>query len=169
MNTTRITIGALSRQTNCTIPTIRYYEEIGLLPMPERAENGHRYYRDGDFKRLAFIKRCRDFGFPIEQVRDLARLFDDGARPCVEVRDLAQVHLEQLRAKIAEMRHLESSLQAFVGGCNAVCVGGTTNNCVIINDISAGIPNHGGSAASCGNGAAASTTNPSFATEIKRP
>ncbi len=131
----KLTIGALSEQTHCTVPTIRYYEQIGLLPRPERATNGHRYYRDGDLKRLTFIKRCRDFGFPIEQVRDLAGLFDDGDRACAEVRDLAQAHLEQVRVKLAEMRELESSLAAFVGDCDTSCKGGTTRDCVIMDDM----------------------------------
>jgi DNA-binding transcriptional MerR regulator len=132
-----MTIGALSMQTHCTVPTIRFYEQIGLLPRPERASNGHRYYRDEDLKRLSFIKRCRDFGFPIDQVRDLASLFEDGGRACVEVRDLAQVHLDQVRAKLDAMRQLEASLAQFVAGCDASCVGGTTSGCVIIGDIAA--------------------------------
>lgn len=137
MPATRLTIGALSEQTHCTVPTIRYYEQIGLLPLPERASNGHRYYRDDDLKRLTFIKRCRDFGFPIEQVRELAGLFDDGDRACAEVRDLAQAHLDQVRAKILEMRQLESSLRAFVGRCDTACSGGLTRDCVIMEDIAA--------------------------------
>jgi DNA-binding transcriptional MerR regulator len=132
---TKLTIGALSEQTHCTVPTIRYYEQIGLLPRPERASNGHRYYRDDDLKRLTFIKRCRDFGFPIEQVRDLAGLFEDGDRACAEVRDLAQAHLDQVRAKLAEMRQLEISLAAFVGSCDTACIGGRTRDCVIMDDM----------------------------------
>ncbi|WP_426103969.1 MerR family transcriptional regulator [Massilia sp. TSP1-1-2] len=168
MNTCRISIGALSKQTNCTVPTIRYYEQIGLLPKPERAENGHRYYRAADLSRLAFIKRCRDFGFPIEQVRDLAHLFDDGARPCVEVRDLAQVHLDQVRAKIADMRDLEASLQAFIGGCDSSCIGGPTTDCVIITDISAGPSPSSAKAASCCSSAPVVPAKPLFARELKR-
>jgi DNA-binding transcriptional MerR regulator len=152
-----MTIGALSMQTHCTVPTIRYYEQIGLLPRPARASNGHRYYRDEDLKRLSFIKRCRDFGFPIDQVRDLASLFEDGGRACVEVRDLAQLHLDQVRAKLDAMRQLEASLAQFVAGCDASCAGGTTGDCVIIGDI----------AATC---AAPNTAPPSpfSSTELKR-
>ncbi len=145
-----LTIGALSSQTHCTVPTIRYYEQIGLLPRPERASNGHRYYRGEDLKRLAFIKRCRDFGFSIDQVRELAGLFEDGDRACVEVRDLAQVHLDQVRAKLEELRQLEASLADFVCGCNAVCNGGLTKDCVILDDL------------------ASPDTAPFSATELKR-
>ena len=132
-----MTIGALSMQTHCTVPTIRYYKQIGLLPRPERASNGQRTYRDEDLKPLSFIKRCRDFGSPIEQVRDLASLFEDGGRACVEVRDLAQVHLDQVRARLDAMRQLEARLAQFVAGCDASCVGGTTSGCVILGAIAA--------------------------------
>ena len=132
-----MTIGALSMRTQCTVPTIRYYEHIGLLPPPARASNGQRTYRDKDLQRLSFIKRCRDFGFPIEQVRNLASLFEDGGRACVEVRDLAQVQLDQVRAKLDAMRQLEARLAQFVAACDGSCAGGTTGDCVIIGDLAA--------------------------------
>lgn len=136
MSASRLTIGALSAHTQCTVPTIRDYEQIGLLPQPARAPNGHRYYRPDDLSRLSFIKRCRDFGFPIEQVRELAALFEDGGRACVEVRDLARDHLSQVRARLAEMRQLEASLASFVSGCDADCSRGQTRDCVIIGSMS---------------------------------
>jgi DNA-binding transcriptional MerR regulator len=154
MSALKITIGELSAQTHCTVPTIRYYEQIGLLPRPERASNGHRYYRDEDLKRLTFIKRCRDFGFPIDRVRDLAGLFTDGSRACVEVRDLAKEHLGHVRSKLDEMRQLEASLAAFVTSCDAACVGGTTKDCVIIGDMVSTVQSASGgcAAGSCGAG-----------------
>jgi DNA-binding transcriptional MerR regulator len=136
MASSTLAIGALSAQTGCNVPTIRYYEQIGLLPAPQRAANGHRYYRDTDLKRLTFIKRCRDFGFPIEQVRVLANLFEDGDRSCADVRDTAQEHLDAVRAKLEELRQLEASLATFVEGCDAACRGGPTRDCVIIEDLS---------------------------------
>ena len=137
MSQPKWTIGALSAQTGCNIPTIRYYEQIGLLPRPERAPNGHRYYRNADLKRLSFVKRCRDFGFPIEQVRALVSLFEDGNRSCAEVRDLAQVHLDAVRAKLEEMRRLEANLMAFVDSCTDACSGGPARDCIIIDDLTA--------------------------------
>ncbi|MES2933765.1 MAG: helix-turn-helix domain-containing protein [Pseudomonadota bacterium] len=130
------TIGSLADLTSCNIPTIRYYEQIGLLPPAQRAANGHRYYVDADLARLSFIKRCRDFGFAIEQVRQLLPLFDDLDRPCVEARDLAQIHLQQVRDKLEQMRQLEATLAAFVTRCDATCVGGDTRNCCIIENLS---------------------------------
>ena len=132
----QLTIGALASGTNTNVPTIRYYEEIGLLPHAARAANGHRYYSDSDMSRLRFIKRCRDFGFPIEQVRELVQLFEDGDRACVEVRDLAKVHLSTVKEKLMEMRQLERSLAAFVASCDAACCSGPTRDCSIIEDLS---------------------------------
>lgn len=131
-----ITIGQLASWTNTNVPTIRYYEEIGLLPEARRAANGHRHYVNGDVTRLGFIKRCRDFGFPIEQVREMVKLFDNGDSPCVEVRDLANAQLELVRSKIEQMRQLESKLMAFVASCDADCCAGMTRDCNIIEDLS---------------------------------
>jgi DNA-binding transcriptional MerR regulator len=131
-----ITIGQLASRTNTNVPTIRYYEEIGLLPDAQRAANGHRYYVNADITRLGFIKRCRDFGFPIEQVREMVRLFDNGDSPCVEVRDLAKARLESVRTRIEQMRQLEGKLMEFVTSCDANCCAGNTRNCNIIEDLS---------------------------------
>jgi DNA-binding transcriptional MerR regulator len=137
MSQSNLTIGILASQTSTNVPTIRYYEEIGLLPRAQRASNGHRYYRDVDLKRLTFIKRCRDFGFPIGQVKELVELFEDGDRACIEVRDMAQSHLNTVREKLKEMRQLETSLAAFVASCDDVCCTGPTRDCAIIEDLSA--------------------------------
>lgn len=133
---TNLTIGALAMHTSMNVPTIRYYEEIGLLPQARRSPNGRRYYRDTDLKRLAFIKRCRDFGFPIGQVRELLSLLEDGDRSCMEVRDLAQMRLDTVRARLEEMRQLEASLVSFVGSCDEACCKGVTRHCSIIEDWS---------------------------------
>src|SRR5690349_20841252 len=124
----QLTIGALASGAHTNVPTIRYYEEIGLLPPAARAANGHRYYSDADLGRLRFIKRCRDFGFPIDQVRELVRLFEDGDRACVEARDVARAHLGTVREKLAELRQLERSLAAFAARCDAACSAGTTQD-----------------------------------------
>ena len=133
-----LTIGTLASRTSTTVPTIRYYEEIGLLPHAQRATSGHRNYREDDLIRLTFIKRCRDLGFSIERVRDLVKLFEDGDRSCNEVRDMAQVQLDAVREKMEQMRQLEASLVAFVNNCSeASCGDGTTRNCTIIENWSA--------------------------------
>jgi DNA-binding transcriptional MerR regulator len=134
MNAT-ISIGVLAQKTGCTVPTIRYYEEIGLLPAGPRTEAGRRLYGAPAVRRLTFIRRCRDFGFSIEQVRELVGLVDEPQRPCVEVRDIASGHLAEVRKKLAELQALEASLSAFVVSCDTACAGGPSVDCTILEDL----------------------------------
>ena len=141
-------IGALAGQTGTNAPTIRYYEEIGLLRSAGRQAGNQRVYGDADVKRLTFIRRCREFGFSIDQVRSLVALVQDPASPCVQARDLAQEHLTAVRAKLAELKALERSLAAFVTDCDASCAGGAGSDCVILDDLSNGRKGACGPAAS---------------------
>jgi MerR family copper efflux transcriptional regulator len=134
MNAT-ISIGVLAQQTGCTVPTIRYYEEVGLLPAVPRSETGRRLYREAAVKRLTFIRRCRDFGFSIDQVRELVALVDEPERPCVEVRDIASGHLAEVRKKLLELQALEASLSEFVVSCDTACAGGSAVDCTILEDL----------------------------------
>ena|SRR2546430_12458702 len=108
-----LTIGSLAERTGCKVPTIRYYEEIGLLPKPSRLPGGHRVYAEGDLKRLTFIRRCRDLGFPIEQIRDLVALTDNPGRDCTEAKDLAEAHLVAVRSQIARAKVIVNDSFAF--------------------------------------------------------
>ena len=128
-------IGALAERTGTNSPTIRYYESIGLLPRPHRRDGGQRSYGEADVKRLTFIRRCREFGFPIEKVRTLVRLTQDRARSCTEARDVAQEQLIAVRAKLAELKALERSLFSFVISCDTSCAGGPGPDCVILEDL----------------------------------
>jgi len=128
-------IGDLAKRTGTNAPTIRYYEEIGLLPRASRGEGGQRSYHGGDVRLLSFIRQCRDFGFSIEQVRALVALMQDRSRDCVEARDVAQAHLESVRAKLRELRSLETALASFVKSCEAQCCGGPGADCVILQDL----------------------------------
>jgi DNA-binding transcriptional MerR regulator len=130
-----LSIGFVARQSGCTVPTIRYYEEIGLLPAAARTGAGQRTYDESALRRLTFIRRCRDFGFSIEQVRELVGLVDQPQRPCVEVRDVASVHLAAVQNKLAELQALEASLCAFVESCNSACAGGPSIDCTILEDL----------------------------------
>lgn len=133
----RLSIGFVARQTGCTVPTIRYYEEIGLLPPAGRTEAGQRQFDERTIRRLGFIRRCRDFGFSIEQVRELVGLVDASDRPCAEVRDIAATHLVEVRRKLDELKALEASLSAFVCSCESACVGGPAVDCTILEDLAA--------------------------------
>jgi DNA-binding transcriptional MerR regulator len=143
-----LAIGAASKQTGCTVPTIRYYEEVGLLPAAPRTEGNQRHYDEAAIRRLAFIKRCRDFGFTIEQVRQLVGLVDQPSRDCGEVREIAQVHLEEVQKKLAELRALAGSLSKFVRSCDKACAGGPAADCTILEDLAAPAVAAGKSAAS---------------------
>jgi DNA-binding transcriptional MerR regulator len=131
----RLSIGLVARRTGATVPTVRYYEDIGLLPPAARTEAGQRSYDETTVKRLVFIRRCRDFGFSIEQVRELVGLVDHPDRPCDEVREIAATHLTQVRQKLAELKALEASLDAFVCSCDTACAGGPAVDCTILEDL----------------------------------
>jgi len=130
-----ITIGVLAVETGCTVPTIRYYEEIGLLAPASRRGGGHRVYGDADRRRLTFIRRCRDFGFSIKQIRELVGLVGTPNSDCTVARNLVQSHLDGVRRKLKELRAFERSLKQFIDACNAQCLGGPAAACVILEDL----------------------------------
>jgi len=132
-------IGTLARRTGTTASTIRYYEDIGLLPRADRRASGQRTYGDDAAARLIFIRRCRDFGFSIEQVRTLLSLMQDRKRSCVEARDLAAVHLASVRAKLEDLKRLEKVIAALVASCETSCCGGPAPDCVVL-DLAASAP-----------------------------
>jgi DNA-binding transcriptional MerR regulator len=130
-----LAIGDLAERTGSNTPTIRYYEEIGLIPKARRKPSGHRVYDAAAQELLTFIRSCRDFGFSIEQVRTLVALTQDADRDCVEARDVAQKQLSAVRAKLFELRTLERSLSRFVTSCTAACAGGPAPACTILKDL----------------------------------
>jgi MerR family transcriptional regulator, copper efflux regulator len=128
-------IGALAERVGTNAPTIRYYEEIGLLRPADRQLGGQRVYGDEDVKRLTFIRRCRDFGFSIEQVRSLVALIQDRKRSCTDARDLAAEHLAVVHAKLKELQVLERSLVKFIATCDSSCAGGPGPDCAILENL----------------------------------
>lgn len=128
-------IGKLAKTAGVNTPTIRYYEEIGLLPKADRTASGQRAYGAEDLERLVFIRRCRDFGFSIDQVRLLAGLSISADKDCREVGDIARAHLREVQNKLVELRALELSLQGFVAQCDSVCCGGPGRDCVVFEDL----------------------------------
>lgn len=138
--TRALTIGALAARSGTNPPTIRYYEDIGLLRTADRGSNGRRTYGEADLRRLTFVRRCREFGFPIEQVRGLVDLLENADRSCVEARDLARDHLQNVRAKLEDLKALEVSLERLVQDCETACVGGPGPDCVILEDLTKAAP-----------------------------
>ncbi len=122
-----IAIGALSRRTGCNIETIRYYERIGLLPKPSR-RGRYRTYEPEDAGRLAFVRRARELGFTLEEVRALLGLASGGQSACAEVRTLAAGHLADVQGKIADLRAMEAALVEAINQCDA----GETLGCPLI-------------------------------------
>jgi MerR family transcriptional regulator, mercuric resistance operon regulatory protein len=123
-----ITIGELSRLTGVHIETIRYYERIKALPKPPRTAAGRRAYNPTHVRQLAFIKRARELGFSPEDVHKLLQLGGPERAPCRQVRDIASVHLNDIRAKIADLRRLERLLAKTV----AQCTGSTAPECPVL-------------------------------------
>ena len=113
-----IQIGELSRRTGCNIETIRYYERIGLLPAPPR-RGRYRSYGAKDVGRLGFVRRARELGFTLDQVRALLNLSTGGQASCAEVRALAASHLIDVRARIADLKRMEQVLADSVLACDA--------------------------------------------------
>ena len=124
----RITIGELSRLTGVNIETIRYYEKIKVLPVPSRAANGRRMYGPMEHRILAFVRRSRELGFSLDEVRALLRLGGPEKASCREVREIAAHHLDDIRAKIADLRKLERLLAKTV----AQCTGTTAPECPVL-------------------------------------
>jgi len=108
-------IGALARRAGTTVPTIRYYEEIGLL-RPAARSGGQRTYDNEDVRRLSFIRRCRDFDFSIDDIRTLLSLLQNG-KSCTEARELAEGRLVELRRRRLELQALEATIASLVTAC----------------------------------------------------
>lgn len=126
-----LTRGAFAGRTGCNIETIRYYEQIGLLPAPPRSAGGHRLYGPGLTKRLTFVLRSRDLGFTLEEIRALLRMVDGGNFTCAEVEALARAHARDIRRKMADLHKLESALDAMADQCS----GGRVPRCPIIDAL----------------------------------
>ena len=114
-----IQIGELSKRTGCNIETVRYYERINLLQAPARSSGRYRLYDTADVRRLAFIRRARELGFTLDEVRALLTLSADRQETCDQVRDLAAHHLAEVRAKIADLRAMERVLADAVQRCTS--------------------------------------------------
>jgi len=124
----RLTRGVIAARTGINIETICYYERVGLLPEPPRSQGGHRLYANSHLKRLVFIRRCRELGFSLEEVRALLVLVDGGSYTCGEVEALTSAHLDEVRRKLADLKRLEKVLKEMV----ARCAGGEVPECPVI-------------------------------------
>ncbi len=115
----QLTIGRLAAATGVNLETIRYYERIDLMPKPDRTAGGRRAYEEAHIRRLAFIRRARELGFGIEDIRALQALHEPAAGSCKQVRDIAQAHLDDVRAKLDDLAKLERILARTVAKCSS--------------------------------------------------
>jgi DNA-binding transcriptional MerR regulator len=110
-------IGTLAKRTGVKVPTIRYYESIGLLGRPVRSASNRRLYGEAELRRLAFLRHARDLGFEIEAIRQLLDLADQPDRPCAEADAIARGHLVEVERKIAQLTALRTELKRMVEEC----------------------------------------------------
>jgi Cu(I)-responsive transcriptional regulator len=125
-------IGDLARTTGTRVETIRYYEAEGLIPAPARSAGNYRLYERAHLERLSFIRRSRDLGFTLDQVRALLRLADDRAAPCGEVDALTRQHVTEIDRKLADLQALRGELVRRLDACS----GSTIADCRIIEALS---------------------------------
>lgn len=140
-----IPIGELSRRSGVNIETIRYYERISMMPHPPRTASGRRVYGEVESRTLTFIRRARELGFTLDEIRALLGLAAEGGhQACVEVRDLAARHLTDVRAKLADLRAMEAILVDAVHRCDE----GEPTDCPLIDALSSGARNPAGAGSS---------------------
>lgn len=122
-------IGELSRRTNVKVPTIRYYEDVGLMAPPDRTEGNQRRYDRTALECLSFIKHARDLGFSVDAIRSLAELQNHPERSCQAATDITVARLSEVRAKIRKLRALEKELVRIANGCDGA---GASGDCYIM-------------------------------------
>lgn len=130
-----LTIGKLSAAAGVKVPTIRYYEQIGLLPEAERSSGNQRLYSKRTLERLSFIRHARELGFPLEAIRELSSLSDQPDIPCNAADDIAKRQLAAVKERIARLQALQTELERMV----IQCAHGTISDCRVIEVLG----NHG--------------------------
>ncbi len=126
-----VSIGEAARGSGVKIPTIRYYEQIGLLPSPPRTQGNRRLYENDDLRRLAFIRHARELGFEIEAIRTLLTLQDDPHQPCVTADAIARQRLVEVEQRLTSLAALKTELQAMIEGCSH----GRVDRCRVIETL----------------------------------
>jgi DNA-binding transcriptional MerR regulator len=121
-------IGKLAALTGVKVPTIRFYEQIGIMPAPERTASDRRVYDDAALRRLSFVRHARQLGFDLDSIRSLLDLADEPERPCGEANVIAERHLNMVVKKIAQLEVLKAELSRMT----AECAGGRVSGCKVI-------------------------------------
>lgn len=127
-----LSIGEVSKRTGLKVPTIRFYEQEGLIGPPPRTESGRRLYGDTAVRRLTFVRHARTLGFELPDIRSLLGLADHPERPCGDADRIATRNLETVRQRIGQLRALEQELSRMI----VSCAGGPASKCRIIESLS---------------------------------
>ncbi len=125
-------IGELAKKSGCDVQTVRYYEKIGLLPIPNRTPGNQRFYLHDHQERLIFIRHCRSLGFPLEQIRKLIEVGSLEDQYCTEINTITEQCLLDVQEKINRLEGLKTELQRILSSCS----GGTVSSCNIIKSLS---------------------------------
>lgn len=112
-----VPIGEAARRSGVKVPTIRFYEQIGLLPAPPRSEGNRRQYGPGELRRLAFIRHARELGFEIQAIRALLTLQDDPSQPCATADAIAKARLGEVEQRIRSLTALKAELETMIESC----------------------------------------------------
>jgi Cu(I)-responsive transcriptional regulator len=126
-----VPIGEAAKRSGVKVPTIRYYEQIGLLPAPPRTAGNRRLYEDADLRRLAFIRHARDLGFEVDRIRELLALSAQPDRSCAEADRIARRHLTEIDRRIAQLAALRDEMQRMVEACGC----GRVSECRVIETL----------------------------------
>lgn len=124
-------IGELAKLTHTVIETIRFYEQAGVLAPPPRTAGGYRNYGADQVQRLTFVRRCRELGFSLDEVRSLLSIADRSEESCATVTEIAGAHLDEVRNKLKRLRRLERTLMSL----NHSCRGGKIEQCRILESL----------------------------------
>jgi MerR family copper efflux transcriptional regulator len=131
-----VQIGAAARASGVSTKMIRYYEAIGLIPAADRRDSNYRDYGSAEVHRLGFVRRARDLGFSIEEIRNLLKLWDDGERSSGEVKAVTLTHIRELEAKIAGLEEMRDTLRHLAHACD----GSHRPECPIIASLEGAVP-----------------------------
>ncbi len=127
------TIGRLAQDTGCKVQTIRYYEEIGVMPPPDRSKGNQRLYERSHMHRLLFIRHSRELGFPLDTIRQLLNLTDNPSQPCETVTRTARAHLAEVNSRIVGLQNVKLELERMISQCDG---GRQMSECRIIEVLS---------------------------------
>ena len=122
-----LTIGVLARDSGVNLETIRFYERSGLLPAPQRSPSGYRHYQEQDVRRLRFIRRGRELGFSLEEIRSLLDLAAHPESPCASADQMVREHLDAIETRIRDLQNMRAELSKLAG-----CHSGHAKHCRLL-------------------------------------